>query len=911
MQHDGTPPCLTDAANACLMLHQAHASSVPRPLPLSPRKTLVRHVLIAIGLMLLVVGVGTLWGGISYQRTEREAGQQLSRRLQAADMLLGALLTRAVDAATVVAADLADGSGAAPARLAAALNSRLQVWGDDFEFDLVDRSGSLASTDAHAAPAGAPNAAAVAGRVSLLSGSGTIGPPYRRGNRWMLPVYVDAGPDRWVVASISLATVKAQWQPLDLPPQAIVALIGPDQRLWLRRPFDDSLIGRSVPWPKLLEDIRASTDVRGLSSRRASAIDGIERRYAWTEVAAAPGLHLIAGLPIGYIARTWLAAFSLPAAATLVLAAAMALAAPLVLRQARRAERARHQAVEQLRVTEERWQFALDGSDVGVWDWDAASDTVYFSPRWKAMLGYAVDEIGDALQEWSSRVHPDDRDAVFAELTPHLRGRTPFYTSEHRMRCKDGSYLWIHDRGKVMSRGPDNEPLRIVGTHTDISDRKRADDALLAQAAAERASRAKSEFLSRMSHELRTPLNAVLGFAQLLRHDPLHPLDGAQRLRVEQIERSGSHLLALINEILDLSRIEADRLPVSLGPVPVHGAITAAMSLVLPQAAQQGVALHAPAVAADDPVVRADATRLTQILVNLLTNAIKYNRAAGQVRVHGELRAMPQGAPPQVAIVVADSGNGLTDVQLTQLFQPFNRLGAESSGIEGTGIGLVLSRRLARLMHGDLEIASEVGRGTRATLLLPAWPATPATIKTAAPSPAAATPSAEPIAAAPVPTTAPRVDAERGAQPPCPAPALAAANRADRAFHLLYIEHSNLGGQLMKQILRLRRLVTLTVVGDAHEAIDAATRQCPDLLMMDITLPDQDGRSALATLRAHPALQGIDVCALVTRAHTAAATPAAAVSGFDLALSQPLDVAAFIALLDRQIARAAGRPRST
>ncbi|HEX2010765.1 MAG TPA: ATP-binding protein, partial [Roseateles sp.] len=249
-----------------------------------------------------------------------------------------------------------------------------------------------------------------------------------------------------------------------------------------------------------------------------------------------------------------------------------------------------------------------------------------------------------------------------------------------------------------ISRFGEGEQQLMTVVLRDVSEAHAMDAARRAQELAEAASRAKTDFLSRMSHELRTPLNAVLGFAQLLRAG--HELPEAQGQQLAQIERAGWHLAELIDDVLDVSRIEAGRVAVSLGSVSARTALAEALQLSLPAAQQRGLRVHAPFGEAPDLRLRADPVRLRQVLLNLLSNATKYNRAEGELRL--SLRA----EAGQALIEITDTGIGMSEQQLAHLFEPFNRLGREHSGIQGTGIGLVLSRQLMALMQGALEVDS-------------------------------------------------------------------------------------------------------------------------------------------------------------------------------------------------------------
>ncbi|MFO1271445.1 MAG: ATP-binding protein [Rubrivivax sp.] len=272
----------------------------------------------------------------------------------------------------------------------------------------------------------------------------------------------------------------------------------------------------------------------------------------------------------------------------------------------------------------------------------------------------------------------------------------------------------------------------LVRTFTDVTDRKAAERALIAaKEEAERANRAKSDFLSRMSHELRTPLNAILGFGQLLESDRRDPLTPSQHARVQEMQRGARHLLALINEVLDLARIESGSLQLRLEPVALAPLIDESLRLVAPVAQERGIALG-PAPVLPAPVhALADRLRLGQVLLNLLGNAIKYNRPGGRVRV--EVRA--DGG--WLVIEVVDDGPGIGGPQQARLFQAFERLDAEGSAVEGAGIGLALSKWLVDLMHGEIGVSSELGRGSTFWARLAACGAAPSAAQAPAPAPAA------------------------------------------------------------------------------------------------------------------------------------------------------------------------------
>ena len=365
-----------------------------------------------------------------------------------------------------------------------------------------------------------------------------------------------------------------------------------------------------------------------------------------------------------------------------------------------------------LRNSEAHWRQVLDSSGDGVWEWDVASNRETFSPRFAEMYGFTPEEIAALPEPFVSRVHPDDEPRRRAVRDAHFAGLTPRYESEHRVRCKDGRWKWVLARGMVTERDAAGRPLRLIVTHTDISRAKEAEALRRARDQAEAADRAKTALMSRVSHELRTPLNGVLGFAQLLQQAPDLPAD--YRSWVEQILTSGGHLLTLVDDLLDLAHAQGGGLRLRTEPLDPLPTLRRAWSMVSAAARASAVELQAPSPAQAPLKVLADAQRLTQIFTNLLSNAVKYNRPGGQVRIalacHGD----------RVAVAVSDDGPGLAQDQMAQIFQPFERLGAERSGIPGTGIGLTLSRQFAQAMGGDIQVASRPGQGTTFTVVLPA-----------------------------------------------------------------------------------------------------------------------------------------------------------------------------------------------
>jgi len=396
----------------------------------------------------------------------------------------------------------------------------------------------------------------------------------------------------------------------------------------------------------------------------------------------------------------------------------------------------------------------------------------------------------------------------------------------------------------------------------DVTELRAARAERQAREALEAANRAKTEFLSRMSHELRTPLNAVLGFSQLLRLDASSPPSAQQLDRIRHVERAGAHLLALVNDVLDLSRVDSGQMALSLETVDVASVVEESVAMVSTQAVDAGVrvqraGLAAEATAEAAPVgevqVVADRVRLRQVLVNLLSNAVKYNRANGTVTVgwalHGET----------CHVSVTDNGPGMSPEQTARLFEPFNRLGAENTGVEGTGIGLFLSRRLVELMDGELRITSRMGRGTVATLVLD------------------------------------RSDGQANA-PQLPA-APSQHGNFDGGLSVLYAEDNEVNVELVRQVVTFRPSISLQVADSGAQALQMARQNRPDLMLVDMHLGDMSGLELAHALQADPATAGIRLVALSADALPAQIDAALAI-GFEAYLTKPIEFRKLLRVLD-------------
>jgi len=373
---------------------------------------------------------------------------------------------------------------------------------------------------------------------------------------------------------------------------------------------------------------------------------------------------------------------------------------------------------------------------------------------------------------------------------------------------------------------------------------------------ADSANQAKSEFLSSMSHELRSPLNAILGFAQLLELSSPTPTP-TQAASVAQIVKAGWYLLELINEILDLALIESGHLSLSLEPTSLHDVLQDCEAMIAPQAQQKGVHLHFGKVE-ENCFINADRTRVKQVLVNLLSNAIKYNRPGGSTEVSCKFHSSQR-----LRISVRDTGLGLSQVKIAQLFQPFNRLGQETSSEEGTGIGLVVSRRLVQLMGGEMGVTSTVGVGSVFWFDLNV-------------------------------AVAPHLIQDVSVTDAKPAPVLAAGS-AIRT--LLYVEDNEANMALVEQLIARRPDMRLLGAPDAMRGIALARAHQPDVILMDINLPGISGMQALKILREDPATRHIPVLALSANAMPRDIEKGLA-AGFYRYLTKPIRVNEFMAALD-------------
>ncbi|MFX1689693.1 ATP-binding protein [Paraburkholderia sp. A2RI-6] len=469
--------------------------------------------------------------------------------------------------------------------------------------------------------------------------------------------------------------------------------------------------------------------------------------------------------------------------------------------------------------SERHFRLLADAIPQMVWTTTPAGWCDYVNRQWVTYTGLSFDQ-GHGWG-WTPPVHPDDLQRCIDCWTAAIESGEKFEIEYRWKRASDGAYRWLLGRALPL-KDSSGKIVKWFGTMTDIEDQKQV------QAAAERANQAKSDFLSGMSHELRSPLNAILGFAQLLASETPPPTP-SQRTSIDQILHAGWHLLKLINEVLDLAKIESGGLSISHESVLLSDTLLECRAMIEPQAQTRGIRLLFPQF--DIPYfVRADPTRLKQILLNLLTNAVKYNSTPGEVEVR-----CSASTPERVRVTVRDSGAGLSPEQIALLFRPFNRLGQEAGPEEGTGIGLVVSKRLVELMSGTIGADSKVGVGSTFWIEL-----------NSAPAPDASKPGIQP--AAPPAIQAPETSADSS------------------IYTVLYVEDDPANLKLVEQLVGRSANFRLLSAVTGRQGLELARASLPKVIVMDINLPDMSGVEVLRILREDPATMNIPVIALSANA---------------------------------------------
>jgi PAS domain S-box-containing protein len=511
--------------------------------------------------------------------------------------------------------------------------------------------------------------------------------------------------------------------------------------------------------------------------------------------------------------------------------------------------REREQAEAAMRQSEQRFRNIFNNVPIGVFYTDLQGQVKQTNPRFCELVGYSADELlGMTAHDFT---HPDDTAQDVELATQLIRGDFPVYRRQKRYIDKSGRVFPVQTMVTLL-RDESGRPSRIVGTVEDITEHLQLAEAERAREAAEASNHAKSDFLSRMSHELRTPLNAMLGFAQLLELDQRHPLASSQRPWVAQIQGAGWHLLEMINDVLDLSRIESGNLRLDPAPLELPGLLATTLTMIEGEARKRDIVVSQE-FAPDALRVRGDATRVKQILTNLLSNAVKYNIEGGRIHVASQRR------DDLVEVIVSDTGLGMSEDQMSELFQPFNRLGRERSAQEGTGIGLVISQRLAELMGGSLRARSVAGTGSSFILSLPAAPGADG---------------------APADGDEPITETRRYHR---------------RVVH--YVEDNETNVEVMRGVLAQRPQIRMDVSLTGLVGLAAIRARRPSLILLDMHLPDISGMELLRQLKADPSTASVPIVVVSADALTTQ-IEAALDAGAERYLTKPVSVTELLGVLD-------------
>ena len=519
-----------------------------------------------------------------------------------------------------------------------------------------------------------------------------------------------------------------------------------------------------------------------------------------------------------------------------------------------------------LHVSEERLAVTLNSIGDAVIATDAEGRVTLMNPLAEQLTGWTRMEAANSpVEEIFHIVNRDTRLPASMPVRESLaRGTVQGLTNHTLLIARDGSECDIADSCAPI-RDRDDVVVGAVLVFRDVTEREHLYQMLTernvavegARAAADKANLAKSEFLSSMSHELRTPLSAILGFAQLMDSASPQPTL-SQKRSIDQILKAGWYLLDLINEILDLALIESGKLSLSMEPMSLVDVMHECRAMIEPQAQKRGIRVSFPSFEGDCHVyVHADCTRVKQILINLLSNAIKYNNVGGTVAVD-----CVADTPGRIRVCVKDNGDGLTPQQITQLFQPFNRLGRESTAEEGTGIGLVMAKRLVELMNGAIGVESTVGAGSTFWIELNL--------------------TDEPQRAAPEPLTT-------------ITPAHGTARAPSRT--LLYVEDNPANLLLVEDLIARRPDIRLLSAMDGIRGVEIARNALPDVILMDINLPGISGIAAMQILAEDPATAHIPVVALSANAMPRDIERGLE-AGFFRYLTKPINVNAFMETMD-------------
>jgi len=489
-------------------------------------------------------------------------------------------------------------------------------------------------------------------------------------------------------------------------------------------------------------------------------------------------------------------------------------------------------------IDKERLTKGQSLANIGTWDWNINTGEVYWSERVGHLFGYGENVPVTKYEAFFESIHPEDKEAVNQALDDCIN-EDKSYQVEHRILTPSGEIRWLSEKGDVI-RDNQGKPSHLMGIVQDISLRKQAEIKMkIAIDTAEKNSLAKSKFLASMSHELRTPMNAIFGFTQLLELDKDTTLTFRQNQNLSEISNASEHLLKLIDQLLNMSEIEAGKINLSIGKVDIALVISECLSMLHPlikkmkinfEFSFEGAVVEKQELIGKKLYVRADLVRLKQIFINLLSNACKYNQLGGLVRVVLAVEGN------QIRVGIIDTGKGMSEDAQIRVFEPFERLGAEQSDIEGTGIGLVITKQLVELMGGDLSFNSQVGQGSEFYFTV----------------------SIE--------------ERRRSERNVCST--LSAYGELDgensiegeRPKRILYVEDNPTNLRLVSQLIGKIANTELFSAHNAEVGIELARKNIPDLILMDINLPGMSGTEAMRILKGKPETKDVLVVAISANA---------------------------------------------
>ena len=501
------------------------------------------------------------------------------------------------------------------------------------------------------------------------------------------------------------------------------------------------------------------------------------------------------------------------------------------------------QAELALHESETAYRLAMDATQDGLWDWNIASESVYFSPAWYRILG--ITDLRNKYTEWEDRVHPDDKHRALASMKAHLNQETNGWQEEHRLKKVDGSWVWVLGRGQVVERNSDGKPLRMIGTMTDISERKAAELVMkehqekleeavkkqterleIEKQAAEAANKAKSDFLANMSHEIRTPMNAIIGMTHLALQTNLNE---KQEDYISKAHHSAENLLGILNDILDFSKIEAGKMETEETCFQLNELIDNFVNVLQLKSEEKGIKLS---ILVEDDIPQSligDPLRLNQVLINLGGNAVKFSNTGDTVLLNVATKE-ESATDILLQFTIEDTGIGMTEEQQKKLFHAFSQADTSTTRkYGGTGLGLIISKKIAHMLGGDIEMCSNKDVGSTFKFIV--------NLKK------------------PQDQNVPTSNAQqREAQANQAAIQLAGAK-------VLLVEDNEFNQELI-QVLLTARNISLTIARNGIEALDILSKENFDGVLMDCQMPIMDGYDATREIRKYDKFKDLPIIAM-------------------------------------------------